>query len=133
MLHPHQRVMVIPGLYGNLSARETDPGAVAAHDTRLLLKFEEYFRWAQADERVVGFFPYHWGDECLPTPQCLKNHSTCASMCYGGVGCNRPQACGTNGDLMGAGAESFPKLATRMREVGALVAKNSKLAATGSQ
>jgi hypothetical protein len=119
--------MVVPGLYGNLSARANDPEAVAAHDQRLLLKFEQYFKWAQADEHVVGFFPYHWGDECLPTSACLKNHSTCRSMCYTGVGCKRPAVCGTDGDLMGAGAESFPKLAKRMREVGVLIANNTKL------
>ena len=121
MLRPHQRVLTVPGLYGNLSDMGSREGAalLRQQDERLVKKLDEYWRWATED---VGFEPYHWGD----TNQCtLANQSACPTMCYGGEGCDRPQICGKVGDIFGAGAQRFPKLVQRMREIGGIIANNS--------
>ena len=84
-LHPHQRLMVVPGLYGNDSAT---PAEHALQDERLLAKLDAYWEWIQDDTRMVGLNPYHWTDTnaCL-----LKNTSACTHMCYDGV-CGTSQA-----------------------------------------
>jgi hypothetical protein len=84
-LHPHQRLMVVPGLYGNDSAT---PAEHALQDERLLAKLDAYWEWIQNDTRMVGLNPYHWTDTnaCL-----LKNTSACTHMCYDGV-CGTLQA-----------------------------------------
>jgi hypothetical protein len=56
-LHPHQKLMVVPGFYGN------DTATAAEHvvqDERLLAKLEAYWTWIKDDEEVVGLNPYHW-------------------------------------------------------------------------
>ena len=50
----HQRLVLVPGLYGNDSA---SPAAQAVQDERLLAKLEEYWSWAREDETVVGLNP----------------------------------------------------------------------------
>ena len=93
-LSSHQRVLLVPGLFGNLSALNgVDPAAVAAQDERLALKMEEYWRWAQADALVFGLNPYHWGDDAIYT------HKSPTTMCYTGISCNRPATCGKTVEL----------------------------------
>ena len=56
-MHPHQRLMVIPGLYGNDSATATEH---AVQDIRLVAKLEAYWEWIKEDNKIVGLNPYHW-------------------------------------------------------------------------
>ena len=56
-MHPHQKLMVVPGFYGN------DTATAAEHtvqDGRLLAKLEAYWTWIKDDEKMVGLNPYHW-------------------------------------------------------------------------
>ena len=62
MLSPHQRAILVPGLFGN----DTAPESAAARDLqdrRMTAKFSGYWAWAQTDKRVFGLNPYHWGKE----------------------------------------------------------------------
>ena len=47
-------------------------------------------------------------------------------MCYGGIDCGRPPVCGDDNELMGAGAQNYPRLVKRMREIGAVIARNAQ-------
>ena len=53
-LHPHQRLMVVPGLYGNDSATAAEH---ATHDGQLVKKMELYWQWIQNDTQIVGLCP----------------------------------------------------------------------------
>jgi hypothetical protein len=55
-LHDHQRVMVVPGLFGE----KVDD----ATDTALVEKFENYWAMASEDKRIVGLNP--WSARPLP-------------------------------------------------------------------
>jgi hypothetical protein len=50
-LHPTQKVVLVPGLFGNRSDEWTD--------NFLTDKMNRYWEWAQQDDRVAGFNPYH--------------------------------------------------------------------------
>jgi hypothetical protein len=131
MLRPHQRVLLVPGLYGNASTvlpRRTPDADL--QDERLVLKLNEYWDWAKDDDRVIGLNPYHWADADLCT---LDNQSLCVHMCYGGEGCDRPQVCGKSGDIFGAGARNFPRLVSRMREIGMIIRNNTKPSTTSER
>jgi hypothetical protein len=58
-LRPHQRVLLIPGAFGcaNLSRAGV---SLAVQSENLVEKLEAYWEWAQADERVAGFAPWHF-------------------------------------------------------------------------
>lgn len=69
-LQPHQSVMLVPGLFGDLSK----PVEPAAEDL-LVAKLDAYWQWAQADERVLGFCAWHWADRGevgKPDPTAIK-------------------------------------------------------------
>ena len=60
-LAPHQKVILVPGVFGNT------PEGCAAHnlscpldeqETQIVLKLDAYFEWAKAEPRIVGFNPY---------------------------------------------------------------------------
>jgi hypothetical protein len=128
-LAPHQRVLLVPGLYGNLSETSgisANPAAVAVQDGRLTLKMEEYWKWAQEDPLVIGFNPYHWGDEAY------LGHGGNMHMCYTGISCNRPATCGGDAELFGAGPQNYPRLMSRMREIGFDVARNANRSAAAA-
>ena len=111
-MHPHQRLMVVPGFYGN------DTGTAEQHavqDGRLLAKLEAYWAWIKSDERMAGLNPYHWDD----TNACPPKPAKCTHMCYGGV-------CGPDGELFGWGAKNYPRLLARMREIGAAIHGNRR-------
>ena len=59
-LHSHQKVFVVPGLFGVMPG---DP----AEDKALVTKFEKYWSLAQADDRIVGLNPWHY-DYDKPDP-----------------------------------------------------------------
>jgi hypothetical protein len=53
-LHEHQRVVLVPGIFGNRSDGWTDK--------YLTEKLQGYWKWAQEDSRVAGFNPWHFND-----------------------------------------------------------------------
>jgi hypothetical protein len=116
-LHPHQRMLVVPGLYGNDSATHAEH---AVHDKRLVLKLEQYWEWIQNESRIVGLCPYHWQD----TPDPPRPGS-------GTWGCYDPNSlegnCGFPGELFGLGAKHYPHLKDKMREIGRVIATNNAL------
>lgn len=139
-MHPHQRLMVIPGLYGNDSATAAEH---AVQDTRLVAKLEAYWEWIKGDDRIIGLNPYHWvchawcrlfGFWCpcfdptvswqgKPNASCQCNGPVpppkCRHMCYGSV-------CGRACNLFGFGARNFPRLLRRMRQIGAIIRSTTK-------
>jgi hypothetical protein len=83
-LHLHQKVVLVPGLFGNRSDTWTDDF--------LTDKMQRYWEWAQADTLVAGFNGYHYntrvaypeckGDQPGPCPS-LSGHACCYK--YGAV------------------------------------------------
>ena len=53
-LHPHQRTMVVPGLYGDATE------SVESQEPALLEKLDAFWRWVRNDTKVVGIIPWHW-------------------------------------------------------------------------
>ena len=115
-LWPHQRLMVVPGLYGNNSFAVPET-ARDLHDTRLVAKLDAYWDWIRVDPLMVGLNPYHWGTTSSGRegPNCSHTSGGCLTMCYGGV-------CGGDGELFGEGAQAYPKLVRRMGEIGREIA-----------
>ena len=56
-LWPHQRLMVIPGLFGDFNT--TRSGPLARQEEMLLGKLEAYHRWVAVDKLVVGMLPWY--------------------------------------------------------------------------
>jgi hypothetical protein len=107
-LHPHQRLLVVPGLYGNDSATTAEH---AVHDQQLVKKIELYWDWIQNDTTVVGLCPYHWQD--TPNP---PRPGSGPVQCYDPN--KLPGNCGHVGELFGLGAKHYSTLIAKMREMG---------------
>ena len=110
-LRPYQKLIVTPGLYGNDSAPAAEQ---MLQDDRLTAKLEAYWNWSVADETVIGLAPYHWGDSDVKN----KGH-----MCYNRSKNSGP--CGRPGELFGLGAQHYPQLVARMREIGVIIRGNN--------
>ena len=116
--------MVAPGLFGNNSATAAEQ---AVHDERLVAKLDAYWNWAAEDDRIIGFSPYMWADSSPCTDALEPNRSkgcwlkhTCYERAPGSGPCGRP------GELFGFGAQHYPKVVARLREIGAIVHNNAK-------
>ena len=78
-LWPHQRMMVVPGFYGNNTATAAE---AALQDERLVEKLDIYWEWVKSDPLMVGMNPYHWGDSSgREGPNCSNVRGGCLSMC----------------------------------------------------
>jgi hypothetical protein len=64
LLHPHQLVMQLPGLFGWNETQCPEEQQVSA----LLAKLDGYWAWAQADDRVIGMAPWHMNDRSANFP-----------------------------------------------------------------
>jgi hypothetical protein len=53
-LHPHQRVWLVPGLFGDVN---TSQGVM---EEILVQKLAGYWNWSLADDRIAGLNPWHW-------------------------------------------------------------------------
>ena len=97
-LHPHQKVVMLPGLFGNRSDEWTDDWLVA--------KVQEYWAWGKEDTRVAGFCGYHYNTRTV-YPQCPGFHSDgpCPTL-YGHACCFK----------YGAGA--YPRLNALLQQIG---------------
>jgi hypothetical protein len=64
LMAAHQRAILVPGLFSNDTSREPNSAAVRELQVqRMTAKFNGYWAWAQADTRVHGLNPYHYGRE----------------------------------------------------------------------
>jgi hypothetical protein len=97
-LHPHQKVVMLPGLFGNRSDAWTDDW--------LVKKVQEYWVWGKEDPRVAGFCGYHY-DTRTVYPQCpgLYSDGPCPTL-YGHACCFK----------YGAGA--YPRLNALLQQIG---------------
>ena len=107
-LHPHQRLLVVPGLYGNDSATAAEH---ALHDQQLVKKIELYWDWIQNDTNIIGMCPYHWQD--TPDP---PQPGSGPVQCYDPD--KLPGNCGHVGELFGLGAKNYPALIAKLRDIG---------------
>ena len=71
-LAPHQRLLLVPGVYGNTPAKCAQAGGTAAvcsleaQATQVVAKLDAFFEWAKAEERIAGFNPWHFGHRSHP-------------------------------------------------------------------
>jgi hypothetical protein len=96
MIWPHQRVLVVPGLFGCENVMSFNQSQGKAVD-----KLDAYFAWAKTDPRVAGFAPWHWGDRHTPQAKAPT--------------CN-----------MERGAGSMPRVVAKLREIGRWMKANAK-------
>lgn len=61
LLKPHQSVWLVPGLFGS-NGTQSNATAMAAEDDALVEKLDAFWEYAQAERRVTGLLPWHWGD-----------------------------------------------------------------------
>ena len=64
MLHPHQRLFVVPGLFGWNRTECT----VETQTRALLDKLEAFWAWAEQEPLIVGMFPWHLNDRSRGNP-----------------------------------------------------------------
>ena len=88
-LHPHQRLMLVPGLFGDRNT--TRSGTMEAQEEYLLAKLNATVAYAESQPDIVGVIPWHW----LSPPKSYGIYST----------------------IFGLGIESFPKLIARLNEL----------------
>ena len=85
LLAPHQKLLLVPGVYGNTPATCVKAGGSAgvcsldAQATQVVAKLEGFFAWARTEERIAGFNSWHFGHR--RTPQ----HGGAADMELGAV------------------------------------------------
>lgn len=66
-LASHQKLLLVPGIYGNTPANCEKAGASAdvcsldAQAAQVVTKLDGFFAWAKADERIAGFNSWHFG------------------------------------------------------------------------
>eukprot|EP01052_Picozoa_sp_SAG31_P030025 SAG31_NODE_3043_length_4753_cov_3.006016_3_plen_239_part_00 len=95
MMWPHQKALLVPGLFGC-----TNVMSLNQSQDKAVEKLDAYFSWAKTDPRVAGFAPWHWGDR--HTPQYTKG------------ACN-----------MELGAGSMPQVVAKLREMGKWMKANA--------
>ena len=72
LLAPHQKLLLVPGVYGNTPAACEKAGGSAAvcsleaQATQVVAKLEGFFSWAQIDNRIAGFNSWHFGHRRTP-------------------------------------------------------------------
>ena len=67
LLAPHQKLLLVPGVYGNMPATCVKAGGSAAvcsldaQATQVVAKLEGFFAWAKTERRIAGFNSWHFG------------------------------------------------------------------------
>ena len=62
---PNQRLMAVPGVFGDADGNRS--GSVAEQDDFMVAKLQGYRQWMEEDSRIAGLWLWHWGDEPLAT------------------------------------------------------------------
>ena len=71
-LAPHQKLLLVPGVYGNTPATCEKAGGSAAvcsldaQATQVVAKLEGFFSWAKIEDRIAGFNSWHFGHRGSP-------------------------------------------------------------------
>jgi hypothetical protein len=71
-LGPHQRLLLVPGVYGNTPAKCEQAGGSAAEcsleaqATQVVAKLDGFFEWAMSEDRIAGFNSWHFGHRSQP-------------------------------------------------------------------
>jgi len=65
LLAPHQRVWVIPGLFGN-SNKSSAAGNHSHQETQLLQSLNAYTTWMKHEPRIAAMVPWHWFSRSSP-------------------------------------------------------------------
>ena len=60
VLQPHQKLVLVPGMYGPIAARG-NASAMAAADAANVDKLQAYWEYAK-DSRIGGVAAWHWND-----------------------------------------------------------------------
>lgn len=67
LLAPHQKLLLVPGVYGNTPTTCVKAGgseaacSLDAQATQVVAKLEGFFAWAKSEERIAGFNSWHFG------------------------------------------------------------------------
>ena len=67
LLAPHQKLLLVPGVYGNTpttcvkAGRSAATCSLDAQATQVVAKLEGFFSWAKGEERIAGFNSWHFG------------------------------------------------------------------------
>ena len=103
LLHPHQKLFVVPGFYGRNGSDY--------YDRRLVAKLEGYLQWAAEEPRIAGVAPWHWPD----LPGCEPGQRLCALTSWPCVLAWGAQ--GADGSCACRGGASFPQLLAEVAKV----------------
>ena len=69
---PHQKLLLVPGVYGNTPAKCEKAGGSAAvcsldaQAIQVVAKLDGFFEWAKGEKRIAGFNPWHFGHRSAP-------------------------------------------------------------------
>eukprot|EP01048_Picozoa_sp_COSAG05_P010894 COSAG05_NODE_987_length_6284_cov_11.878092_3_plen_158_part_00 len=137
----HKRMALLPPLQGTFAC--TDLG-LAASDTEVALKLELYLKWAESDERIIGFNPCkrelcvvdeQWMRRCRRKAKhatlCLVSHIWCDIRAGHLMDWNpaKPPVPGSCGGFIGPGSGKMPKTMAVLRRIGQGIRNNSAYAA----
>ena len=108
LLAPHQKLLLVPGVYGNTPvACEKAGGAAAvcsldAQAAQVVAKLEGLFAWAKTEDRIAGFNSWHFGHR---GPQNRAVHD------------------------MALGAVEMPTVLAKLRQIGELITGHASVGA----
>lgn len=72
MLKPHQKLLLVPGIYGNTPAVCKEAGGAGmvcslhAQAEQVVAKLDGFFAWAKTEDRIAGFNGWHFGHRSTP-------------------------------------------------------------------
>lgn len=107
-LHAHQKVVLVPGLFGNRTDSWTDGF--------LTDKMQMYWEWAQSDPRVAGFMGYHYNSRTA-YPGCLGDRPGNCS--------HKSSGSGLTSCCYKYGAVAYPQLNAVLARIGRTIGRNS--------
>ena len=90
-LHAHQRVVLVPGVFG---CRNFTYFPLAQQEDHVLAKLDAYLEWMNNDTRIIGLNPYHWKTRGHDSPAWSR-------------GCD-----------LALGASDMPRVVARLRQIG---------------
>ena len=105
-LAPHQRLLLVPGVYGNTPSKREKAGGTAAVCTleaqaaQVVAKLDGFLEWAKVEERVAGFNPWHFGHRSHPQSSSIHD--------------------------MEVGAWEMPTVLAKLRQIGEFIVAASK-------
>ena len=137
----HKRMALLPPLQGTFAC--TDLGLTAS-DTEVALKLGLYLKWAESDERIIGFNPCKRA-LCVVDEQWMRRcrrkakHATLRLVSH--IWCDiraghlmdwnpaKPPVPGSCGGFIGPGSGKMPKTMAVLRRIGQGIRNNSAYAA----